>query len=119
MDIDRHVHEYFNKYSQMHTLKEVQVGCDWLRTTLTAVDTEAEARGREKEATRRDGIEHAVEQSIIDQHVTIARADELKNVLEKLHSMYVPAGFDELSGTTFHRMGYNLSIDDLIRYLTK
>jgi hypothetical protein len=81
MDIDKFVHEYFNKYSQNHTLNEVQVGCDWLRTTLTAVAEEAEARGVAKESARRDGIEKAIEQSIIDQHVTLAKEEARREAL--------------------------------------
>lgn len=43
-------------------------------------------RGRADEAARRDGIEHAIEQSIIDQHVTMARAEERKKVLSEVRT---------------------------------
>lgn len=46
---------------------------DWLRTTLTTYGNARYEEGAKEEATRRDGIEHAIEQSIIDQHVANER----------------------------------------------
>jgi len=66
--------------------KEHEHAIDWLRTTLTALDEEAEARGVAKESARRDGVEKAIEQSIIDQHVMLARKEE-REMIETLYRM--------------------------------
>lgn len=69
--------------------------------------------GVKAEAKRRDGIEHAIEQSIIDQHVTIERS----RIASKLKTMYLTAVGDELSADAFHRFGHNLAIDKVLALL--
>ena len=57
-------------------------------------------------------------EKLIEQAAEMAVAQERERVREKLHSMYKPAGFDELSATLYHRMGYNLAIDDVLAALS-
>lgn len=40
--------------------------------------------------------------------------EEQKQMKEKLLSMYKPSGFNELSSDVYHRIGYNLAIDEVL-----
>lgn len=42
---------------------------------------------------------------------------ERERVLAKLKTMYLPAGFDELTADVFYRMGHNSAIDDVLALL--
>jgi hypothetical protein len=55
---------------------------------LERVAEEAEVRGKAKESARRDGIEKAIEQSIIDQHVTLAKEEALDGRAEEMEEAY-------------------------------
>lgn len=50
----------------------------------------------------------------LDRYGEAVREDER----DKLHSMYKPAGFDELSADVYHRFGYNLAIDEMLEFLS-
>jgi hypothetical protein len=97
----------------------VDEACEVILNALTALETQAEARGIEKEATRRDGIEHAIEQSIIDQHVTLAKEEARRSALESAIKLSDKIEMSEPDGGTREWMAFKHFRNTLRDSLTK